>query len=189
MIKDMESWFDPRDVRKLKRTEYDRLVDEGFFEDERIELLEGFLVAKEPQGADHASVARRLHRLFLLALDTRAEVGSHSPFAASDDSEPEPDVAVTPRRYTNREHPAQAFLLVEISRGSLRRDRTLKAEIYAQAGVPEYWVVNLQTALVEVRREPANGVYGRMETFGRGDTIQLVAFPDIAIRVDDFLGD
>src|SRR5690349_2705827 len=65
MIKDMESWFDPREVRRLKRTEYDRLVDEGFFEDERIELLKGFLVAKEPQGADHASVTRRLHRLFL----------------------------------------------------------------------------------------------------------------------------
>lgn len=181
--------IDLRLVRPLKRVEYDQLVEAGAFEDERIELLHGFLVAKEPQGPDHAGAARRLHRLLLLALDSRAEVASHSPFAASEDSEPEPDVAAFPRKYTATEHPSTAFILVEVGRASLRTDRGVKADLYAASGVPEYWVVSLASRTVEVRSEPADGRYQQMKTYHPGDTITLVAFPDVAIRVDDFLCD
>lgn len=181
------NWFGASELKRFRRTEYDRLVDLGLFEDERIELLHGLLVAKEPQGGDHSTVARRLHRLLLLALDARAEVASHSPFAASDDSEPEPDVSVFPRRYASADHPTEAFLLVEIAKGSLRRDRGVKADLYASAGVPEYWVVNLTERVVEVRHQPENGTYRRLETFRPGDAIRLIAFPDVSIAIRDFL--
>lgn len=181
------NWFGAGELKRFRRAEYDRLVDLGLFEEERIELLHGLLVAKEPQGPDHSSAARKLHRLLVLALDARAEIGSHSPFAASDDSEPEPDVAAFPRRYQSTEHPTEAFLLVEISKGSLRRDRGVKADLYAAAGVPEYWVVNLLESIVEVRHQPENGTYRRLETFRPGDSIRLISFPDVAIAVADFL--
>lgn len=181
------NWFAPGELKRFRRSEYDRLVDLGIFDEQRIELLHGLLVAKEPQGGDHASVASRLHRLFLLALDKRAEIRSHSPFGASDDSEPEPDVQVVSRRYTPTDHPTEAFLLVEVAKGSLRRDRGVKADLYASAGVPEYWVVNLPEKVVEVRHQPENGTYRRLETFRPGDSIQLISFPDVAISVSDFL--
>lgn len=181
------NWFGVGELKRFRRAEYDRLVDLGVFNDERIELLHGLLVAKEPQGPDHSSVASRLHRLLLLSLDERAEIRSHSPFGASDDSEPEPDVQVVPPRYTTAEHPTEAFLLVEIAKGSLRRDRGVKADLYASAGVPEYWVVNLPEQIVEVRYQPENGTYRRLETFRSGDSIRLVAFPDVEIAVADFL--
>lgn len=181
------NWFGAGELKRFRRTEYDRLVDLGLFEDERIELLHGLLVAKEPQGPDHASAASRLHRLLLLALDQRAEIRSHSPFGASDDSEPEPDVQAVPPRYSSVDHPTEAFLLVEVSKASLGRDRGVKADLYAAAGVPEYWVVNLTERIVEVRREPENGTYRRLETFRVGDSIRLIAFPDVSISVGDFL--
>lgn len=181
------NWFGANELKRFRRAEYDRLVDLGIFDDQRIELLHGLLVAKEPQGGDHASVARRIHRLLLLALDKRAEISSHSPFAASDDSEPEPDVAAFPRKYGTFDHPTEAFLLVEIAKGSLRRDRGVKADLYAAAGVPEYWVVSLTECIVEVRYEPENGTYRRLETLRPGDSIRLVSFPDVTIPVSDFL--
>lgn len=181
------NWFGAGELKRFRRAEYDRLVELGLFEDERIELLHGLLVAKEPQGGDHASVASRLHRVLLLALDTRAEVRSHSPFGASDDSEPEPDVQVVSRRYTPSDHPTEAFLLVEVSKMSLRRDRGVKADLYASAGVPEYWVVSLVEQIVEVRYMPENGTYRSLETFRPGDAIRLIAFPDVEIAVSDFL--
>lgn len=181
------SWLGPGELRRFTRGEFDRLVGLGMFADERIELLHGFLVAKEPQGPEHADVASRLHRIFLLALDTRVEVRSHSPLGLADDSEPEPDVAVVPKRYESKGHPSSAYLLVEVARNSLLRDRGVKAELYASAGVPEYWVVNLESREVEVRTEPANGTYASLRTYRRGDTIRLSRFPDVTIPVNDFL--
>ena len=181
------SWLGPGEQRRFTRAEYDRLVELGMFEDERIELLHGFLVAKEPQGPDHSSIARRLHRLLLLALDAKAFVFCHSPYAASDDSEPEPDVAVVPKTYAENDHPSKAFFLAEIGKKSLRRDRGVKADLYASNGVPEYWVVDVPNGCVEVRTEPRKGRYTRLQTFRPGESVTLVAFPDVTIAVSDVL--
>src|SRR5689334_17135087 len=81
----------PERPRPLRRTEYEHLVEAGAFVDERIELLEGVLVQMSPQGAEHADVVSRLNMLFVRLVGDRAVVRVQSPFAASDDSEPEPD--------------------------------------------------------------------------------------------------
>ena len=174
-------------VRPLKRIEYERLVELGAFQDERIELLRGVLVAMTPQGPVHADVAAFIADILNDALRGHALIRCHSPFAASDDSEPEPDVAVYPRRRYFRAHPTLALLLVEVADSSLRQDRVLKAEIYAEAGVPEYWVVDVARGVVEVRTEPVAGQYGRLVTIARGESIALAAFPDVAVAGDDFL--
>lgn len=174
-------------TRRFSRAEYDRLVDLGFFGDERLELLHGMVVAMNPQGAPHAHVIRVLNRLLTIAVGDRGIVQPQCPLALSDDSEPEPDFAVLAPGDYRREHPKTALLVVEVADSSQRKDRLVKAPLYASAGVPEYWIVLVTEGVVEVHREPHEGRYRRLETVGRGATIELVALPGVAIAADDIL--
>lgn len=116
-------------IRPLYRVEYDALVEQGFLVDEPIELIEGQLLARSPEGDRHASVIRLLNRLLVEAIPaTEGEIGVGNPIALSDLSEPEPDLAVfpPPDRYRSG-HPSTATLLIEVSNSSLQRDHTLNA--------------------------------------------------------------
>jgi len=170
-------------TRPLRRVEYDRLVELGFFVDERLELLEGSLVPMSPQGGRHASSIQKLNMALAPALAGHAEVRVQSPFAASDDSEPEPDLAVVPAGDYVSGHPQHALLIIEVTESSLGRDRA-KARLYAASGVPEYWLVNLQADVVEVYRSPQAGGFMEMTRHGRGETLRLVAFPDVTVSTD-----
>jgi Uma2 family endonuclease len=173
-------------LRPLRRVEYERLVEEGFFdEDEKIELLEGVIVQMTPQGLGHAASIEELTHLLVLALATRARVRVQLPFAASDVSEPEPDVAVVPPADPRRSHPESAFLLIEVAESSLGKDRRVKTRIYATAGVPEYWVVDVSGRSIEVRTDPGDGVYRQVRVVRPGEAIRLQAFPDVEIAVSD----
>ncbi len=175
----------PDGVRPLRRVEYDRLVDLGMFEDERIELLDGVLVPMSPIGPPHASAVQKLDELLILALHGRAAVRPQNPFAAGDLSEPEPDLVVAPSSDYDTAHPDEAHLVIEVSESSLAKDRGIKRRIYADRGVPEYWIVNLVNRRIEVYTEPAPGAYGRVAHFERGDVIRLLRFPDVEVRVSD----
>lgn len=129
-------------VRPLKRVEYDRLVAEGYFDDEKVELLSGVVVPMTPLDPVHQECGYVLTRRLEARLQTRARVREATPFAASDVSEPQPDVIVYPNGDYWHEHPARAFLVVEVSRSSLRRDKSVKAAVYGGADVDEYWIVN-----------------------------------------------
>lgn len=179
---------EPLRLRPLRRVEWDRIVETGVFdEDEHIELLAGVLVAMSPQGDAHSDCAGELMTLLVRMLGDRASVRAHSPFAAGDYSQPEPDVGVYPPRKFGRGHPDTALLIVEVADSSLRKDRGIKSEIYAEAGVPEYWIVDLVHGTVEVRTAPADGHYTRTVTYARGERIALAAFADVALATDEFL--
>jgi Uma2 family endonuclease len=181
------SMLGPERVRPLRRDEYDRLVALGCFEDERIELLGGALVEMSPQGAPHAYVVSRLAKLVTRTIGDRAEVRSQLPLGATADSEPEPDLALVPNDDYSREHPTRAFLVVEVADSSLRKDRRIKAALYAQVGIPEYWIVNLDARAVEVYRQPAGGAYASVTTHGAGEVLRPQAFDDIEVPVDAIL--
>lgn len=174
-------------LRRFTRAEYDRFVELGVFEDEKVELLHGFLVEMSPQGARHAYATRHLQRILMDALSPRAEVHSQSPLALRDDSQPEPDLAVVPLGDYRRAHPTAAQLVVEVADSSQRKERRSKAPLYATAAIPEYWIVLVADGVVEIYREPRDGRYTRMETVDRGGTITMAAFPDVRVRVDDFM--
>ncbi|MGE0709092.1 MAG: Uma2 family endonuclease [Planctomycetota bacterium] len=179
----------PETLRPISRREFDRMVAMGLFdEDERIELLHGLLVQMSPIGPKHNYVVRRLTEGLVLALHGRATVSPQCSFAASDDSEPLPDMAVLPLGDSKTEHPTQALLVIEVADSSLRKDRTIKRELYAAAQVLEYWVVNLQDDLIEVFREPRDGQYTSVRSEGLGSSIALAAFPDVVVQVSDLLG-
>lgn len=188
----LDPMLDPRQVaperlRPLRRREFDRLVELGCFEDEQVELLRGALVSMTPQKPPHADVVSRLAHRLILVLGERALVRAQAPFAASDYSEPEPDLAVVPMRSYRDAHPNEAFLLIEVADSSLSKDRKVKSGIYAACGVPEYWIVNLVDNLVEVHRDPAGESYRQVERLGPGQTLSPAAFPDIVLPVDTIL--
>ena len=157
----LESMLDPamlapEKLRPLLRREYEQLVELGVFEDERIELLRGQLVTMSPQGPPHATVTARLAQHLIRALDDSFDVRSHSPFAATDDSEPEPDVSVSRRQ---------------------------RRRAYAENDTPEYWVFDLRTKTVFVHTRPANGTYTLVEKRGRGDVLRPTRLPGLALSV------
>jgi Uma2 family endonuclease len=179
----------PDQARPLRRDEYALLVDDGRFEDEHVELLDGVIVKMSPQGEGHAHVVARLTELLVLALSGRATVRPQCSFVAGETSQPEPDLAVVraPRSIKDP-HPREAFLIVEVAQTSLAKDRGVKARLYASAGVGEYWVVDLQSMTIEVRTQPSESGYARCRTARVGDAIRLVAFPDAEIHVAEALG-
>jgi Uma2 family endonuclease len=180
--------FPAERFRPLRRAEYDKLIELGAFQNERIELLDGLLVPMSPIGPPHSSAVQRLTAILVPALIGRATVRIQNPFAALDLSEPEPDVAVVPLGDYDTAHPDRALLIIEVAESSLSTDRGLKCGLYAECGVPEYWIVNLVDRQIEVHTEPANGAYGKVERHDRSRSLSPIHFADIQVRVIDVIG-
>lgn len=176
--------IEPETFRPLKRTEYDRMVELGLFQDERIELIQGVLVKMSPQYAPHASTVQKLSTLFA-RLQDRFTVRCQLPLALSDDSEPEPDVAIVPLGDYETDHPSTAHLVIEVSDSSLASDRR-KAAIYAAAGVPEYWIVNLDARAFEIYSSPDGARYAEVRTLRAGE-VRPAVLPTIAIAIAEIL--
>ena len=119
-------------IRPIRREEYEQMVSIGLFEDERVELLEGWLVEMSPIGPEHDEVVSRLTEWFVRALDKAARVRPQCTFLTQR-SAPQPDLAVVPAADYRGRQPDTAFLVVEVAKSSLRKDRGLKAKIYARA--------------------------------------------------------
>jgi Uma2 family endonuclease len=183
----MAPLIDPSLIRGLRRTEYDKLAELGEFGDERVELIYGMVVKMSPKGPAHESVSQRMNRVFVRTFEGLASVRIQSPFAASGGSEPEPDLALVPLGDYPDAHPQIAHVIVEIAHSSLAFDRDTKAKLYAECGVPEYWIVNLVDQRIEVYTESVRGAYVRITPFRHGDTIQTLAFPNVEIAVSDIL--
>jgi Uma2 family endonuclease len=163
------------------------MVELGFFRDERVELLYGVITSMSPKGPPHDSAIERLTERLVPALTGRANVRIQCAFAASDGSEPEPDVAIVPRGDYRNAHPSQAFVIIEVADSSLGTDRGVKAALYAESGVEEYWVVNVRDGIVEVYGEIVRGVYTRVMPHRAGAKIALTRYPDVEIAVADIL--
>jgi Uma2 family endonuclease len=168
------------------------LVEEGVLsEDDRVELLEGVIVAMTPSNPPHdTGVTRATHALFR-AVAERAVVRTRCSLVLGRYSLPEPDVAVVSGSVDDYEtrHPETALLVVEVSDSSLQQDRLTKSAIYAAAGIPEYWIVNLRRSVLEVMRDPdrARARYREVRTLGAGERIELAALPGAAVAVADLL--
>ena len=180
------SSIDPEQIRPLKRSEYDQMIALGLFQDERVELLRGVLIKMEPQRAPHASTVQKLSQVLTTRLQGRFTLRIRSPLALSDDSEPEPDVAVVALGDYEAEHPTTALLIIEVSDTTLRTDRG-KASVYASAAVGEYWIVNLGARTVEVYSSPDGHRYAEVRTLRPGDALRPAALVDLAIAVDEIL--
>lgn len=174
---------------RLTRRQYEQMAEAGVFDpDVRVELLNGLVVPMTPQGFQHSSAIIRLTEILILQCHGIARVAPQVPFAASDDSEPEPDLYVYPLDEGVDRHPERALLVVEVAASSLRKDRLVKSAIYARANVAEYWIVDVNTQVVEVYSEPMGDHYGRSWVARKGDRIELLALPGKSVAVAEVFG-
>lgn len=169
--------------RLLSRTEYQRLVDAGVFRGEHVELIRGIIVRMSPQNDAHATLVQILTRMLMPAVIGRADVRVQLPFAAGDHSMPEPDLAIVAVARFKDPHPKSAFLIIEVADTSLEEDRIDKAHLYAEVGVPEYWIVNVPDRSIEVHTDPLRGAYTRLTPYRQGDKVAPAAFPDVFVDV------
>ncbi|MBM4441121.1 MAG: Uma2 family endonuclease [Candidatus Rokubacteria bacterium] len=193
----MASALDPEvRTRRWRRSEYERLIELGMFIGERLELLDGHLVVGEPQHSPHMATVMQAATVLTTAFGEGWHARVQGPLALDDESEPEPDVAVVPGvplDYFDA-HPATAPLVLEVADASLRLDRRFKAGLYARAGLPEYWIVNLVDRVVEVHRDPQPApdaeygvAYASIELLRPPATIAPLAMSSVRIAVADLL--
>ncbi len=175
--------------------EYHRLAEAGVLtHDDRVELLDGRIITMSPIGSAHLHCVNRLIDLFaerLYAVSPRpARLSVQNPIRLNPHSEPEPDVALlrsdAPQDRTPI--PEDVLLVVEVADSTLTYDRTVKQKHYAAAGIPEYWVVDLNAATVIVHRQPQADGYGSVVTHHTEALLTIAALPDVpAIPVEQIV--
>ncbi len=180
-------------ARRFSRAEYERIIDLGVFQPgEAIELIGGELMVAEPQSAPHYTAIQKTAKALEAAFGPGWTVRAQGPIGLDDDSEPEPDVAVvqgSPEDY-GRAHPSRPALTVEVAESSLAVDRQHKGSLYARAGLPDYWILNLVDRVLEVYREPAPDAaapfgwrYARREVLDASARVTPLAAPGWSILV------
>jgi Uma2 family endonuclease len=182
----------PSEPTRLTVDRYLGLVEAGVLsEDDRVELLEGVIVAMTPSNPPHDTGVTRATHALIRAVAERAVVRTQCSLIVGRHSMPEPDVAVVPGSVDDYEarHPEEALLVVEVSDSSLQQDRLTKSAIYAAAGVPEYWIVNLREATLEVRRDPdpPRAHYRDVRTLRGGERVELATLPGVVVAIADLL--
>jgi Uma2 family endonuclease len=155
-------------IHRFDTDTYNRMVATGALEGERVELLEGLLVAVSPHSPEHARVIQELTAHLSSA---RAWLRVQLPLEPRPGSEPEPDLALMEQIPSPHRHPRTLLLAVEVAVSSHRRDREVKAGLYAGAGVPTYWLVDVPGRTVEVYSDPGPEGYRHCETYGVGATV------------------
>ena len=184
-------------TRHWSRLEYGRLIEKHVFRpDERLELLGGELVVREPHGDPHTLAVELVNEALVAAFGPEWRVRVQLPVALDEESEPEPDVSVAAGRARDRREPkpSRLALVVEIADSSLALDREHKGSLYARAGVPDYWIVNLVHRVLEVYREPAASAtapfgwaYRAVRRLDAEESIAPLAAPTASIAVADLL--
>lgn len=178
------------------KTQYAVAAAAGAFDGTRVELINGEIIAMSPMTSRHAAVISLIVDTLKAAFGAGYYIPAQTPLDLGDLSEPEPDVAVyTGHARDYLDHiPSHALLVVEVAETSLRYDRSVKATLYASAGIAEYWIVNLKDHTLEVYRDPTEYAtdspsYGYKLTMRllAADTVSPLAFPTAAIQVADLL--
>jgi Uma2 family endonuclease len=173
-------------LAKWSIEDYHRMLNAGIFDNHFVELLKGEIVNMSPEGESHAYFSSTAAEYLMQLLGDRALIRSAKPITLPNDSEPEPDIAIVERLgreyLEHHPYPQNIFWLIEYSDSTLEKDLDLKTKVYAEVGIPEYWVVNLRKRQVVVFRDPEDSDYLSKFTISEG-TINPSAFPEISISV------
>ena len=170
--------------------EYYKLGEAGIFHPrDRVELLDGEILIMSPIGLRHVWAVTWIIDWFGDHRRGRYSISPGNPVFLNDYSEPQPDIMLVPRagKKLHKSRPKEVFLLVEVSDSSLAFDLGRKRKAYAEAGVREYWIVNLEEDVLEVFREPEGGRYAVALRFGLGESVSPLAFEDLAVPVAEII--
>lgn len=177
---------------RLTVEQYHRMAETGVLaRDARVELIEGVIVDMAPIGSRHAAVVNKLNRALIAAVGARAIVSVQNPIRLGDRSEPQPDLALLrPREDFYADAPptaADTLLVVEVSQATAAYDRQVKVPLYAQHGVPEVWIVDLDFSLVRFYRTPQGDRYVDISATETPGPTSVVLLPDVTIDLSGLL--
>jgi Uma2 family endonuclease len=171
---------------KWSLDDYHQMIGSGLLDNRSLELINGEIIQMSPEGVAHSFYCRGTAKYLRSILGERAEISEAHPITLPNDSEPEPDIAIlrTPDTLYQNRHPlpADIFWLIEIASSTLAKDLGIKKDIYAQAGIPEYWVMNLQTLELVVFKDLLGDEYRSKVCLSSGN-ISPLAFPEISIEI------
>jgi Uma2 family endonuclease len=171
---------------KWSLDDYHQMIESGLLDDRSLELINGEIIEMSPEGVAHSFYCRGTAKYLRSILGDRAEISEAYPITLPDDSEPEPDIAIvrTPDTLYQNRHPfpADIFWLIEIANSTLAKDLGVKKDLYARVGIPEYWVMNLQTLELVIFRDLIANEY-RSEICLSSGNISPLAFPDLSIEI------
>jgi len=173
-------------THRFNVTEYYRLGELGLL-DQRTELIEGIIVDMEPIGPWHASIGDILSKLFIEQAQDRYKVRVQYPIDLGPQSQPQPDLVLyRPGTYRDRHpNPADIFLVVEISDRTLEFDLNEKRALYANAGIAEYWVIDVKSKQVQAFVRDGNELKQAPTPASR---ISPKAFPDVNVDLSQLFG-
>lgn len=177
---------------RLSVEQYEQMIDTGILsEEDRLELIRGEIIDKMPIGDSHSASVKKLNRRFGRTFGDAVMVGVQDPIRLLD-SEPEPGISLlVPREdfyESGKPRAVDILLLVEVADTSLEIDREVKGPLYAEAGVREYWIVNLIERCLEVHRDPTpDGQYRDIAVLRPGDQVEIAALPGFKFAVADLL--
>jgi Uma2 family endonuclease len=169
---------------------YHNAIEAGVLtEYDAVELIHGQLVKKMPISDDHAAVVEAFMKFFITRFGFDYRYRSENPVPVLENSEPEPDFVIAKPIKGKQRHPKpeEIYLIIEVAHSTLQYDRKVKGPIYAGAGIPEYWIVNLKASKVEVHLSPAkeDGVFENVRSYGAGDVFES---PFVGqVKVNDIL--
>lgn len=172
--------------------EYYKMAEVGILDaEDRVELIQGEILKMSPINSPHAKIVSRLHRILNAILGESAIVRSQNPIHIDDYSEPEPDLAVVEFQEEEYEdqhpRPTEVYLLIEVADSTLYRDQKIKLPLYAEAGIPEVWILDVAKKTVEVYTEPQDGKY-RQSTRMQSGAILRCSSIDFELEVDRIFG-
>jgi Uma2 family endonuclease len=181
----------PLPRRQFTVEEYYRMAETGILApDERVELLEGEIIPMAPIGPRHALCVNKLARYLGKLLDDSILVNVQNPVRVSNIGVPQPDVSLHWEADYSTRLPSNTdtILAIEVSDSTLDRDRTIKQKAYANAKIPEYWIVNLPEDVVEVYRTPGGDEYQTVQIVTREESLSLLLLPNLVLSADRILG-
>ena len=170
--------------------EYYAMAEAGILaEDDRVELLDGEIIAMAPIGSRHASCVDRLSEMLFEKLGRRAILRVQGPVRLDNSTEPQPDLLLLERRDYSEGHPGpdDVLLLIEVSDTTAGFDRNEKLSLYARSGIREVWIVDLPAQSVGVHTEPTGSEYGNSSVVGRDECLVPAAFGDVGLPVNRVL--
>lgn len=180
----------PRRLR-FSVDDYYKMTEMGMIDDyEKAEIIDGELVPKMTTVDKHAGTVNVLNRLLITNLQPSFLVSTQNPLRLGSFDEPEPDFVVADlSKYDGKRHPtpSETILVIEVSDTSLKQDRDVKLPLYADAGIPEVWIVNLQHNVIEIHQNPTLGIYQQVRIFKSGDRVESTALPQLKFDVNSII--
>lgn len=180
----------PRRLR-FSVDQYYKMIEMGMIDNyEKAEIIDGEMIQKMSIGDRHAWIVDLLNRFFVKNMADNILVRIQNPLRLGDFDEPEPDIVLADlTKYDGKRHPrpAETLLVIEVADASINYDRNKKLPLYAEAGIPEVWIVNLPNNIIEVHSAPDIGIFQATKIFRSGETIVSSVVTDLTLAVDDIL--